>query len=136
MYLLDTDVLSNLTRPTPSPRLVARLAALAPDLLFSSSITLGELLYGALRDTARTMDLRSRIERTLPPAWRIVPFDIPAARRYAEIRAELEGHGMPLAEPDLRIAAIALAKDFTLVTGNVRHFGRVPNLRVENWLQP
>jgi tRNA(fMet)-specific endonuclease VapC len=35
---------------------------------------------------------------------------------------------------DLRIAAVALAQDLILVTGNVRHFQRVPNLRVENWL--
>ncbi len=41
---------------------------------------------------------------------------------------------MPLAEPDLRFAAIALATGLTLVTGNVRHFELVPNLSIENWL--
>lgn len=40
----------------------------------------------------------------------------------------------PVAEPDLRIASIALAHDLTLVTGNARHFSRVPGLNVENWM--
>ena len=53
---------------------------------------------------------------------------------YGRLRAELERNGRPLAEPDLRIAAIALARELTLVSGNARHFGRVPGLRVENWL--
>ena len=64
----------------------------------------------------------------------ILPFDQPSAEAYGSLRAELEASGRPLAEPDLRIAAIATAYDLTLVTGNVRHFRRVPNLPVEDWL--
>ena len=66
----------------------------------------------------------------------IVPFDDAAAERYGHLRASLESDGMPLAEPDLRIAAIALSRSFTLVTGNTRHFKRVPGLTLENWLAP
>ena len=51
------------------------------------------------------------------------------------MRAELEARGRPLGEPDLRIAAIALAHGMTLVTANVRHFSRVEELPVENWLE-
>ena len=47
---------------------------------------------------------------------------------------QLESAGEPLAEPDLHIASIAIARDLTLVTANARHFARVPDLRVENWL--
>ena len=54
--------------------------------------------------------------------------------RYGQLRAELERAGRRVAEPDLRIAAIALARDATLVTANVRRFARIPDLRVENWL--
>ncbi|MDP9373953.1 MAG: type II toxin-antitoxin system VapC family toxin, partial [Chloroflexota bacterium] len=54
--------------------------------------------------------------------------------RYGTLRAELEAAGTPLAEPDLRIASIALTHDLTLVTGNLRHFGRISGLAVENWL--
>jgi len=64
----------------------------------------------------------------------ILPFDEAAARLYGTLRASLEQEGRRLDEPDLRIAAIVLARDATLVTANVRHFARVPKLRVENWL--
>jgi len=65
---------------------------------------------------------------------RVLPFDAAAGRVYGELRADLERAGTPLAEPDLRIAAIALCHDLTMVTGNDRHFARVSGLRVENWL--
>lgn len=65
----------------------------------------------------------------------IVPFDADAADTYASLRVKLEADGTPLAEPDLRIASVALTRDLTLVTGNVRHFDRVQNLSVENWLE-
>jgi tRNA(fMet)-specific endonuclease VapC len=65
----------------------------------------------------------------------VVPFDESAARVYARVRAEqIEAAGTPLAEPELRIAATALAHGLTLVTGNERHFRRVPVLTLENWL--
>jgi tRNA(fMet)-specific endonuclease VapC len=50
------------------------------------------------------------------------------------LRADLERQGKRLAEPDLRIGSIALSRDLTLVTGNVRHLKRIPGLIIENWL--
>jgi tRNA(fMet)-specific endonuclease VapC len=64
----------------------------------------------------------------------VLAFDEAAAYRYGTIRAELEAAGTPLHSLDLQIAAIALAQDLILVTGNTRHFSRVSGLRVENWL--
>ena len=78
--------------------------------------------------------LFQNIERLLTLPLVILPFDTAAARIYAQLRADLERRGTPLADADLRIAAIALAHGFTVVTGNIRHFGRVPGLPVENWL--
>ncbi len=49
-------------------------------------------------------------------------------------RAGMERRGTPLGEADLRIGAIALSRGLTVVTGNVRHFQRIPDLSVENWL--
>jgi tRNA(fMet)-specific endonuclease VapC len=66
----------------------------------------------------------------------VLPFHEAAAHTYAELRAHLEHHGSPLAEPDLRIAAIARTFDLVLVTGNERHFRRIPGLVVENWIEP
>lgn len=133
-YLLDTDTLSNLVKPTPSMRLVARLASVPTGQQSTSSITLGELVYGARRLGPRGERLMERIERLVLQNLSVLAFDEAAARRYGEVRAELERKGTPIGDADLRIAAIALAEDLTVVTGNTRHFEVVPGLRVENWL--
>ena len=65
----------------------------------------------------------------------MLPFDSQAARRYGKVRAELEHVGTPLGDADLRIGAIALSHRLAVVTGNVRHFQRIPRLDVENWLE-
>ena len=131
-YLFDTDVLSAVLRRDPPLALIRRLAQVSPDEQFTTSITLGELLYGAARRESLTLARRARglVSRLVE----VLPFDAEAAEVYAEVRARLEAGGQPLAEPDLRIASISLARDLTLVTGNVRHFRRVPELAVENWL--
>lgn len=135
MYLLDTDVLSNLLRRAPSPTLVAKLASVPPERQFTSSITLGELIYGAHRLQERTLALLQRLDESLLPNLPVLPFDAAAARRYGEVRADLERRGTPIGDADLRIASIALARGMTVVTGNVRHFRHVPGLAVENWLE-
>lgn len=134
MYLLDTDILSNLLKRTPSTVLIAKLVSVPPEQQFTSSITLGELIYGAYRLRAQAGLLLERLDETLPPNLPALPFDRAAARRYDEVRAELEHRGAPLGDADLRIGAIALARGLTVVTGNVRHFQRIPDLSVENWL--
>ena len=134
MYLLDTDVLSNLLKRSPSMSLITKLAAVPAESQFTSSITLGEVLDGARRRGPQADDLLTQIETRLLPELPVIPFDTTAARRYGEVRTELERRGTPLGDADLRIAAIALARGLTVVTGNVRHFQRVPGLAVENWL--
>ncbi|HLH25002.1 MAG TPA: PIN domain-containing protein [Chloroflexota bacterium] len=133
-YLLDTDILSHSLRRAPSPALIARIAAVAPAQRLTSCITVGELLYGAHRVARLQPDLLQRIESLLLAHVTMVPFDEAAARRYGALRAYLERQGTPLADADLRIAAIALVRGLVMVTGNVRHFQRVPGLVVENWL--
>ena len=135
MYLLDTDILSNLLKRAASTALIARLASVPPERQFTSSITLGELFYGAHRLVTRANLLLERLDRTLLPNLSTLPFDEAAARRYGEVRADLERQGMPLGDADLRIGSIALARNLTVVTGILRHFQRIPGLTVENWLQ-
>jgi tRNA(fMet)-specific endonuclease VapC len=134
MYLLDTDILSNLTKRAPASTLVARLARVPPEDQFTSSVTLGELLYGAHR-SSRTAALLERIEETLLPELPILPFDAAAARRCGELRAELERRATPIGDADTRVASIALSRGLTVVTGNERHFQQVPGLEIENWLK-
>ncbi len=132
MIVVDTDVLSELMRARPSPVLTARLERVAMVEQATTAITLGEIAYGA-RKAGRPALYRRAVE--LLHGVRVLAFDGTAAERYGALRAQLERAGLRLADPDLRIAAIVTAHDATLVTGNVRHFARVPGLAVENWLR-
>lgn len=132
MFCFDTDVMSATVRSGGGPPQLARRLGVVPAARqFTTSVSVGELLYGARK--RRSAALEDDINR-LVAEIQVVPFDEPAARSYADIRVALEAAGRRLEDPDLRIAAICLAHDLTLVTGNVRHFERVPGLRVENWL--
>jgi tRNA(fMet)-specific endonuclease VapC len=133
MYCFDTDVLSAVLRREPPLSLLRRLAQVPPSEQATTTITLGELLYGAARRGSE--QLVKRVREVLQLATVILPFDAEAAEVYGPLRAELELQGKRLDEPDLRIASIAVSRELTLVTGNVRHFARVPGLPVENWLE-
>ncbi|CAN5906947.1 type II toxin-antitoxin system toxin VapC [soil metagenome] len=135
MYLLDTDILSSLMRRIPSSALVARVARVPQDQQFTSSITLGEFVYGAHRLRERTGILLEKIEDALLPNLPVLSFDSSAARCYGEVRAALERNGTPIGDADMRIASIAMSHDLVVVTGNERHFRRVPDLEIENWLE-
>ena len=110
------------------------MARVAPEDQSNSSVTLGELLYGTHR-SSRITALLERIEETLLPELPILPFDAAAARRYGELRAELERRGTPIGDADTHVAAIALSRGLTVVTGNERHFRQVPGLEIVNWLK-
>ncbi len=135
MYLLDTDIISNLLTRAPSPALTSKLVSAPPRQQFTSSISIGEVVYGACRWETRRNALLERLESRILLNLPVLPFDLEAARQYGEIRAELERRGSPIGDPDVQIAAIALSRNLTVVTGNVRHFSRIPGLKVENWLQ-
>ncbi|MGH2351510.1 MAG: PIN domain-containing protein [Chloroflexota bacterium] len=130
-YLFDTDIISATLRRQPDLRVIRRLATVPAQDQFTSAITVGELVFGAIRRGRQ--DLLERIDQ-LTAVVPALPFDEAAARTFGQLKATLEQAGQPLAEPDLRIAAIALAADLVLVTGNERHFARVPGLVLENWL--
>lgn len=132
MIVLDTDVVSDLMRPQPSPSLVARLADIPASEQGTTAVTIGELAYGANR--VERPELYERAMRLLS-GIPILSFDQSAAEHYGRIRSDLERNGTRLADPDLRIAATVLAHQATLITGNTRHFTRVLDLTVHNWLR-
>jgi tRNA(fMet)-specific endonuclease VapC len=133
-YLFDTDILSGLMRRSPSLGLVRRVASVPPVEQATTAITLGELLYGATRLGPTGGALLARVEALVSENLPILPFDEDAARRYGRLRAALEAAGTPIGDADMRIASIALARGLVVVTANTRHFERVPDLMVENWL--
>jgi tRNA(fMet)-specific endonuclease VapC len=133
MVVFDTDVISQVLRKAPPPSLIRRIAAVEPAAQATTAVSVGELVYGARRSDRAAL-LLVRLEELVWPNLRVLPFDHAAASVYGELRADLERAGRRLDESDLRIAAICLSVGAILATGNVRHFGRVPGLAVENWL--
>lgn len=134
MIVFDTDVLSYVLRRDPPAGLLRRIAEIDPEDQATTSITLGELVYGAHR-SKRPGHFMSRLKEMLLPNLKVLAFDRKAAEVYGEVRAKLEKVGRPVAEPDLRIASICLFQDASLATGNVRHYQKVPELKVEDWLK-
>jgi tRNA(fMet)-specific endonuclease VapC len=133
MYLLDTDVLSNVVRRKPSPSLLAHLAKCPGETLFTTAINTAEIHYGAAR-TEHGERILQVFEEKVFPSLTILPFDAESARIFGRLKASLEKRGAPRSEPDLRIAAIALQHKFVLVTGNARHFEGIPRLAMEDWI--
>lgn len=132
-YLFDTDAISELLRPRPLQAYLEWLKTVPRDAQFTSAVTVGELFKGAYRSAAKERHLINIEERVLP-AVTILPFDLSAARVFGMIRAELEAAGSILPDADLQIAATAIYHDLELVSGNVRHFQRIPNLRLNRIL--
>ena len=128
-YLFDTDAISELLKPRPAAGYLRWLAGVPREDQFTSAVVVGELYQGAFRSSAVARQLEN-IERRVLPSVTVLSYDTAAARVYGEIRALLEDAGRPLADADLQIAATALVHDLELVTGNVKHFRRVPQLRI------
>jgi tRNA(fMet)-specific endonuclease VapC len=96
-----------------------------------SSVVLSELLYGIEKSGSVRLQLQlDFLVRRLICA----SYDEAVALHYAQVRVALERTGTPIGPLDTLIAAHALALDLTLVTANVGEFSRVPNLKIENWL--
>lgn len=132
-FLFDTDAISEVLRPRPAASYLRWLRRIPREEQFTSAVVLGELYKGAYGspDVQRHLE---NIETRVLPAVTVLVYDAAAARLYGEVRAGLEGAGRPLADADLQIAATALLHDLELVTGNVKHFARVPQLRINTVL--
>jgi tRNA(fMet)-specific endonuclease VapC len=107
-------------------RLDERAAISALSVVAYAELAFGEVVSARREDAAAYL-------AALLETLQVLPLPLDAARRYAEIRAELQRAGRPIGSNDLWVAAHALAEDLTLVTNNEREFRRVPGLRVENW---
>lgn len=132
MFLFDTNVLSELTRPKPNVALVRKLLTCDPSLRFASEITRYELRFGAALHS-RGDALWARIEAEVLPRCAWLPIDADISMRTADMSARLRLSGQTIEWADLVIAATASVHDFIVVTRNVRHFERIPGLPVENW---
>lgn len=133
MIVFDTDVISYVLRSAPPAGLLRRIAMVPAEEQATTSISMGELVYGARR-SARPEHYLDALNRLLIPNIAVLPFDRAAAEVYGALRADLEKRGTPLPEPDLRIGAICMGHHATLATGNPKHYDRIPGLQVQDWL--
>ena len=129
MFALDTDTVSFFLRG--QGRVADRLAVSDPASIGIPAIVLHELRYGMLRAGGGTRK-RDDLE-TFLRAISVLPFDARSAAAAADARLELDRMGQPIGPFDILIAGTALANGAILVTHNVREFGRIPNLRIEDW---
>ncbi len=128
-FLLDTNTVSYALRG--HGRVAERLLDHRPSEIGVSAITVAELRFGAHKRGSRK--LQRLIDSFLAPVVQ-VPFDSLAADRYGELAAELQKRGERIEMADAMIAAHALELGVTLVTHNVRHFDRIEELEIEDWV--
>ncbi len=136
MLVLDTNVVSEAMKPEPHQAVRAWLNNQAPETLYLSSVTVAELLFGigALpvgkrKDMlAQTLDGLMRLFRD-----RVLPFDIDAARCYAElaVTAKVAGRGFPI--PDGYIAAIATSRGFMVASRDTAPYEAASVKVIDPW---
>jgi tRNA(fMet)-specific endonuclease VapC len=132
-FLIDSTLLihAERTRLTPA-RLIAELLERWGDVeLAISAMSAGELLHGCWRaDSPARRARREEFVDAVLAALPVVALTLPIMRVFAEIDARLRAAGSKLPTSDLLIAATALYRGDEVVTGNVRHFDRIPGLTV------
>jgi len=134
MYLIDTNVLSELIKKNPDSNFMAKLRTTPADALFSASICIMELRYGALK-RGNPSDLWAKIEQQIVAKIRILPFSYKEAIKAGDLIHHLYSVGQPIGIEDIMIASIALSNGLTVVSANTKHFSRIPDLKTENWFQ-
>ena len=126
MFVLDTNVVSELMRERPSPEVLGWMDNQLTDSLFVTSVTEAEIRTGIaiLPDGERQRGLAAAAERLFGVffAERILPFDSDAARAYAMLAAERRVAGRPISQADCQIAAIAQSRGALVATRDVDDF--------------
>ena len=131
-YLLDTNIVSEFTKPIPAASLREWMAAQAPDSVFIASLTIAEIQKGILQlpEGRKRARLASWFAGPGGPqtffAERILAFDEHAALIWGRLMAEGKGAGRPRSGLDMIVAAVAEANDCLVVTANEKDFAGVP----------
>lgn len=126
-YVLDTDAVVDVLRGRRG--VAGRLAQESPEDIAIASMTFAELLYGAqcAQDPAKSeLAVRRFVE-----VVRVIPFSRSASEIHARLRFATRKN--TVGPNDLVIAATAIAAQATIITGNMKEFSRLPDVKVENW---
>ncbi|OYW51885.1 MAG: VapC toxin family PIN domain ribonuclease [Azorhizobium sp. 32-67-21] len=136
MILLDTNVISEAMKPSPDDTVRAWLDEQAAETLYLSSVTIAELLYGigALPAGKRKDRLTEALDGVMELfADRVLPFDIAAARRYADLAVKARAAGKGFPTPDGYIAAIAASRGFAVATRDTSAFHAAGVVVINPW---
>ena len=133
MYLLDTNMLSEIIKKTPNRNFSEKLKTIPPLAFFTAAICVMELRYGAMK-RGNPSGLWPRIEQHVLSKVRILDFSYREAVKAGELIHHLFSLGQPIGIEDIMIGSIALCNGLIVVSGNTRHFQQIPGLQVENWL--
>jgi len=129
-YLLDANACIVYIRNSQSG-VRHKLELLPKSEIAVCSIVKAEMFYGSMKSQNPKGSLA--VQQKFFKQFNSLPFDDEAALIFGEIRADLAKKGMLIGAYDLQIAAIALANDLTLITHNTKEFGRIGNLKIEDW---
>lgn len=136
-WLLDTNVLSELRRPRPEPKVVSFVAAQPLDLLYVSTVTLAEIRFGIERvdDATRRAELANWLEHKLRPAFeqRILPASEDVILKWRLIVEAGRKSGVTYSQPDLFIAATALHHGLIVVSRDAAEFERAHVSVINPW---
>lgn len=127
IYLLDTCTCIALLKKNPT--VIQRLREIGTHNCKISDVTIAELYFGAFKSGKEKHFNDVSIISNL-----FEKFPIQYNRKYGEIRWELEKRGLRIGDMDMFIAATALEESAILVSGNIKHFERIPGLEIENWM--
>lgn len=133
-YLLDTNIASEIVRPQPNPKVVARFKQHKEEMSLPAPVW-HELWYGAARlepSRKRTV-IQEYLEQVLAPTIPILPYDERAAEWHATERARLARAGRMPPFVDGQIAAIAHVNDLVLVTFNIADYQHFQDIQLHDW---
>lgn len=135
MFLLDTNIISELIKKQPNPYVLERMEDVPDTSLYTASVCAMELRFGTLRVT-NSDALWNKIQKRILLRIQILSFGYQEAMKAAELLAALYASGRPIGIEDTMIASTAISNGLIVVTANTEHFSRIPGLQSENWLLP
>jgi toxin FitB len=138
-WLLDTNILAELRRPRPEPKVLAFIAAQPLDLLYASSVTLAEIRSGVERveDAGQRAELNDWLAHKVRPMFeqRVLPVSEDVMFKWRLLVEEGRKAGHTYSQPDLIIAATGLCHGMTIVTRDTQEFARARASVFDPWSQ-
>ncbi|MCK5077017.1 MAG: type II toxin-antitoxin system VapC family toxin [Calditrichia bacterium] len=130
-YLIDTDIIIYSLKGNEKVKNKFEEFRVIPKSI--SVITYGELVYGARKSSyiEKNMGLVHRISEL----FEIIPINKAVMETFGEIKAGIQRKGVSIDDMDLIIGCTALIHNYTLVTNNIKHFTKIPGVKIENWAE-